>query len=214
MSHESEFEQPPPSQRGSGSVLLWILGIAALCLVLCCGAAGVAVWRFGETAKTFMANMSTNDPEEIRKRTAEMVDIDIPDKYRPLQAVNMVAFQLAVYQADPAPDGASGTLTLMEMTMGAGQEQQEEELRKSMQQQGAGQQFDVTKSETRQIEIGGETIPFEFSEATQGEQKKFHTVSGVFPGKRGTVMLQLVIPADEYDEAAVLQMLQSINSTQ
>lgn len=191
--------------------MLWILAIAALGLVVCCGAVGVLTWRFGAAARNIVANMATSDPDEIRKQTAEMVDISIPDTYRPMQGMNMVVVRMVMYQTDASPDGS---LMLMEMAMqqmGVDVPQQQQELRKSIEQQPANQNFQSSKSETREIEIRGEPIPFEFNEGTNaGQDQKIHMIRGVFRGKRGAVLLQLMIPDDDYDEDAVLEMLQSI----
>src|SRR5687767_7176147 len=102
-----------PQKSGGGSVLLWILAIAAVGLVVCCGGVGVVAWKF----RGFVAEMATSDPAEIRKQTAEMVDINIPDKYKPLQGMNMVVVRLVIYQTAPAADGSSAMLMLMAMTM-------------------------------------------------------------------------------------------------
>jgi hypothetical protein len=187
------------------NILLWVLGIGGLCLVACCGGAGIMAWKFG-------ANMATTDPAEVRKQTAEMVAMAIPDKYQPVTAMNMVAFRFVIYQTQPG-GSAGGMLMLMEWTMqsmGVDAKQQEQELRKSMQQQQGKQGFTPTNTETREIDIGGQTVAFEFSEGTGSGNVKMRSVSGVFRGKRGPVMLQLVVPEDEYDEEAVMQMLKSI----
>jgi hypothetical protein len=206
----------PPPKSGFSKALLWILSILAICLLLCCGGAGILMWRFGDAAKDFMANMATSDPNEIRQQTKEMVDIEIPDNYTPIQGMNMVAFQMVMYQTDQSPDGSPGMLMLMGMSMpGANAEEQEQQLRQSMQQQRGNQNFKARKTETREIEIKGEKVPFEFSEGTSAEQagqdKTIHMVSGVFRGNENRpVMLQLTLPDDQYDEDAVMEMLQSI----
>ncbi len=186
---EDNFQRPSPRPSGGSSVLVWVLGIGAVCLVVCCGGFGVMAWRL----KSFVADMATSDPAEIRKQTAEMVDITIPEKYTPVQGMNLVVFHMVMYQTDAAADAAAdnsrGMLMLMEMTMqqfGVDQQQQEQELRKSMRQQQGNQDFKSSKSETREIEIRGEKVPFEFSEGTaeqQGQEKRIYMVSGVFPGK-------------------------------
>src|SRR5688500_11557234 len=117
MVDQNEFYDNPPRKSGGSNVLLWILGIGALCLVVCCGAEGVMAWRVGNAAKNLVANLATSDPAEIRQQTAEMVDIDIPDTYRPVQGMNMVAIRMVMYQTDAAADGSMGMLMLMEMAM-------------------------------------------------------------------------------------------------
>ncbi len=195
---------------------MWVLGLGALALVVCCGGASILAWRFGSAAKDFMANMATSDPAEIRRQTKEMLNIAIPEQFQPMQGMNMVAFRMLMFQTDTAADGSSGMLMLMELPMqqmGVNAEEQERELRKSMQQQQANQGLTQTNSETRDIQIRGEPIAFEFSEGTnssQGQDKKIHMVGGVVRGNRGPVMIQFTLPEEQYDEAEVIETLQSI----
>lgn len=208
MADENFSHADAPRKSGS-SVLIWVLGIGAVCLVVCCGGGIFAVMRF----KDVVSNMATNDPAEIRKQTAEMIDISIPDKFRPMQGMNMVAIRMLMYQTDATASGGMGMLMLMEMPMqqmGVNAEEQEKELRKAAQQQN-NQGFAESKSETREIEIRGEKVPFQFSEGTpSGQDKPTHRVSGVVRGKRGPVMIQFTLPDDQYDEDEVIQTLESI----
>jgi hypothetical protein len=146
-----------------------------------------------------------------------MLDIDIPETYKPMQGMNLMAFRMVMYQTSQAEDGASGMLTLMQMTIdqpGVTAEQQEQQLRDSMRQQQANQDFEASKSETREIEIRGEKVPFQFSEGTVdqgGQQQSMHTVSGVVTGTQDrSVMIQITVPDEAYDEQAIVEMLQSI----
>lgn len=134
--------------------------------------------------------------------------------------MNMAIMRMIVYQTDPDQQPAEGMLMLMEMTMqkfGVDNQQQEQQLRQQMSQQTQAQRgnqnFKSSKSETREIEIRGEKIPFEFTEGVtsgQGQEKTVHMVSGVFQGKKGPVMIQIVEPDEDYDEEAVVKMLESI----
>jgi hypothetical protein len=207
MVDENAMPDYQPRKPGGSNTLVWVLAIGAGVLVICCGGLGVMAWK----AKSFVANLASSDPVEIRRQTAEMLEITIPDTFKPMQAMNMVAVRMVMYQTGAAP-GSPGMLMLMEMAIpGAGNaQQQEQQLRQSMRQQQSNQNFQASKSETREIEIRGEKVPFEFSEGTNSQGKAMHMVGGVVRGKRGPVMLQLIIPAEEYDEEAVLQMLQSI----
>lgn len=211
---DDNFSNAEPPRKTGSSFLIWFLGIGAVCVVVCCGGAAIVGIRFGGAMKDFLGKMSTQDPVEIRKQTAEMLDITIPDKFKPMQGMNMVAFRMLMYQTEPTPEGSMGMLMLMEMPMQqANGQQQEQELRKSMQQQQANQGFTSTKTETREIEIRGEKIPFEFGEGTHssgGKEQKIHMVSGVVHGKRGPVMIQFTLPDEQYDEDEVIQTLQSI----
>jgi hypothetical protein len=217
MASESQFSPGGPPPKSGSNTLLWMLGIGGLCLLLCCGGGVFVAWRLGSVAQDFVANMATSDPQEIRRQTQEMLDIDIPETYKPMQGMNLMAFRMVMYQTSQAEDGASGMLTLMQMTIdqpGVTAEQQEQQLRDSMRQQQANQDFEASKSETREIEIRGEKVPFQFSEGTVdqgGQQQSMHTVSGVVTGTQDrSVMIQITVPDEAYDEQAIVEMLQSI----
>lgn len=210
-------DNPPPQSGSNTKTILIITGVVAVCLLLCCGGGLMVAWKAADAFKTFAQNMVISDPDEIRKQTAEMVDIEIPASFQPHQGMNMVAVRFVMYETDANKDGSTGMLMLMEMAtqqFGVNPQQQEQELRKSMQQQQAGQGFTSSKSERREIEIRRQTVPFDFVEGTTtlapGQEKKTHMISGVFKGKRGPVMLQLMLPDEDYDEEAVMKMLQSI----
>jgi hypothetical protein len=208
--------QPPSSDSGTKVVLI-IVGIVAVCFLLCCGGAVVLGWRFANMAQSFVENMVVSDPDKIREMTSKMIDIEIPEMFDPAQGMDMVAVRFVMYQLDADDGGESGMLMLMEMgtqQLGANPQQQEQALRQQMQQQQQYQTFKSKKSETREFEIRGEKVKFEFTEGilddTPGSERKMHQVQGVFKGKRGPVMLQLMLPDDKYDDEEVTKMLQSI----
>src|SRR5688572_15949032 len=128
MVDENAMPDYQSRKSGGSNTLVWVLAIAAGALVLCCGGLGVVAWK----AKSFVANMASSDPVEIRRQTAEMLEITIPDTYRPLQATNLVVFRMLMYQTDAAASGAQGMLMLMEMAIqpqGVNAQQQEQQLR-------------------------------------------------------------------------------------
>lgn len=208
-----------PSSPDSGTkVVLIIVGVVAVCFLLCCGGAMMLGWRFANMAQTFVENMIVTDPDKIRDMTAQMLDIEIPEMLEPKQGMDMVAVRFVVYQLDRDAGGESGMLMLMEMgtqQFGVNPQQQEQELRKNMQQQQQYQNFKSKKSEKREFEIRGEKVAFEFTEGlldggVPDSERKVHQIQGVFKGKRGPVMLQLMLPDDKYDEEEITKMLESI----
>jgi hypothetical protein len=217
MADPNAYGEGPPARQGS-SAWAWILGIGGVALLLCCGGVGFGVWKVTQAAKQFIENAAIEDPVKIREQTAAMLQIEIPDKYQPKLGMNLGVFRMAIYQTEPEQPNPDDLLMLMEMTQfGANNQQQEQQLRQSMQQQmqqqRGNQNFKSSKSETREIEIRGKKVSFEFTEGITGEpgeEKTVHMVSGIVQGKTGPVMLQLVAPDENYDEAQVLKMLESI----
>ena len=78
-------------------------------------------------------------------------------------------------------------------------------------QQNQERRLEVTHSEERELEINGAPAKFEIVEAKDKETgKEYRSVSGTFHGKSGIAGLLLEIPAEEFDEAAVEKLLESI----
>jgi hypothetical protein len=102
---------------------------------------------------------------------------------------------------------------------GANTKQQREQMLRAMRQQ-QGQQpgqlndeLNEESSETREFTINGEKVPFEFIKGTGADHARaFRQVVGIFRVKAGTVMVMLMVPEGEYDEPAVVRMIESIRS--
>jgi hypothetical protein len=64
---------------------------------------------------------------------------------------------------------------------------------------------------TRVLEVMGQESPFKFSKGRFSETRELAwKVSGTFPTETGLVALIYVAPENEYDEQAVIRMIESI----
>jgi hypothetical protein len=130
-------------------------------------------------------------------------------------AVMGVGMKWVVYQKRGNPNAI---LMIMETTQpmqgGASLKQQREQMLRQMQQQGqrpgnVNTDLSEESTETREFTIGGEKVPFEFIKGTSA-QGPSRQVVGVFQGRNGVIMVMLIVPESDYDEAAVVRMLESI----
>ena len=141
MSTQEDFLNEPPRKQGMSSTakVLIILGsIAGVCMLVCCGG-GVFVWfKAKDAIQNFAQNFSTNDPQEIRARTAKIVHIDIPEQFPPMLALDLMFMKEIVY-------GTPNRSMVMIIEMGtqmlgpqgqAGGKQQRDEILRQMKQQG------------------------------------------------------------------------------
>jgi hypothetical protein len=222
MSTQEDFLNEPPRKQGMSSTakVLIILGsIAGVCLLACCGGVAFVGWKFQDFAKNFAANFTTNNPDEIRARTAKIVHIDIPEQFPPTLAFDLFFMKEIVYGH---PEKSKMVLILefdksMLGPQGAGTaKQQREEILRQMKQQGQqpgnmNTELDEESSETREFTIDGEKVPFEFIKGTARGGGPTRQVVGVFPGREGMVMLMVMVPESDYDEAAIVRMLESIS---
>jgi hypothetical protein len=223
MSTHDDFQGEGPTKQGMSStakVLLILGSIAGVCLLVCCGGVAVVGWKFQGAFKNFAENLTTKDPNEIRARTAEIVHIDIPDAFPPMQAFDLMVMKQIIYGK---PNGGS-MIVIVEINRqmqggqtAAGAKQQRQEILRQMRQQHQGQQpgninaeMNEESNETREFTINGEKVPFEFIKGSANGAPTRQVV-GVFAGRNGTtIMLMLMAPESEYDEAAVVKMIESI----
>jgi hypothetical protein len=154
----------------------------------------------------------TTSPEEISAIRDEMISgIDLPEGFEPRMGVNLplggLSLQMAVYSTSDVPDQGGTVLMLMHSTLPIS----DEDLRRQMDQQAGNQELTIESRETRAVEVDGETINFEFS---KGKMKKdgseMRQVSGLIPGRKGSVLLLMFVPEENWDEEQVLEILKSI----
>lgn len=224
MSTQEDFLNEPPRKQGMSStakVLIVLGSIAGLGLVVCCGGLAFVGWKFQDVAKKFAANLTTNDPPEIRARTARIVHIDIPDEFPPMLAIDLMFMKEILYGTPDKPNRPMLIIVEIDKNFlgqqgGANAKQQRQEILRQMKQQGqqsANMNTDINEesSETREFTINGEKVPFEFIKGTAAHGGvPTRQVVGVFQGRGGMVMLMLMVPESDYDEAAVVGMLESI----
>lgn len=206
MSMQEDWPDNPPQRRGmstTAKVLLILGGMFGVCCALCCGGA------------IFMGAKAVSvEPEGVRKVTAEIADIEIPENFEPQQSMNFGMFgsgMKTVIYIDKA--NAGSMLMLMQMSMGmANNAKQQADFEKGFQQ--GGMQNTHVKKESiklRDFEIRGKTAQFQFIKGSTNDGKNnVRQVIGAFSGKGGAAMLQLMVPEEHYDEDAVVKMLESI----
>jgi hypothetical protein len=195
----------------TAKVIIVVGALGSVGLALCCG----GLWWFGMRAQQLVRDVMpniTNNPAEIRKITDSMASIDIPEPWQPVMGMeSKIAFAMVVYSPDQSPEAR--VLMLMQVTAsGANQQQMQQQLRMQSSQQGMSQDITITSSETRTFTIDGQERDFLFAVGTNRNGDAVHQVTGVFPGKNGTVMLMMVEKDDDWDEAAVVEMIESIST--
>ncbi len=223
MSTQNDFPDEMPVRQGMSStakVLLVLGSVAGFFLLACCGGVVLLVVKFQGAMQSMAQNLSTKDPDEIRARTAKIVHIDIPAEFPPVIAFDWFVMKQIIY----GKQGRGSTVMIMEINSemmggkGAGnvREQRQEILRQLKQQQGQqGGNLDTDLAEeridTREFEIDGEKVPFDFikGRAANGGTA-MRQVAGLFPGRQGILMLFVMVPESEYDEEAVVKMIESI----
>jgi len=199
-----ERETKPGMSTGM-KVLIILLCVGGLFVLVCCG---------GGIYLASQMDMDVNDdPEATKKVTAEIIDIEIPEVFEPKSSMSMnwIFFEMKLAAYEAKDNKGMLMITEIDMPMAEGDEQQQAEMRKSMQQQNFGERsLTIIRSESREFEIRGETVKFQFAEAEDASDTPFRQVTGAFSGKGGAASLMLQIEEEQYDEEAVVKMLESI----
>lgn len=200
---EGEQSSEKSGMSSTAKVIIGIIAASVLTCAVCCG--GVFWW--------FSQRVST-DPAKVREMTESIVSIDIPAGWQPVMGMNWsLGAQMEFVVYSPDQTNQSRLLVLMEMQVqGANQQQMEQQMQMQMSQQGMNQDITVESSETRTFTIDGEEHDFVFAVGKNSAGDTVHQVTGVFPGKNGTAMLMMIDDDADWDEAAVVKMIESIST--
>lgn len=199
-------EKPKPPRRKSSNmrVIIIILSVCGLCCVLCCGAMGIAIWSV----------FPVTSPEGVRKATQDIVAIEVPQQFKPVAAMNLFGqLRFAIYQVGNSPDEGMLMIAAYSKQMQGPGQNPKQQMKDAMRQQGHQQvELDIEKSETKEFKIRGEDCKFQFAEAKNPEtDEEFRQVTGTFPCSFGEGMLLLQLPAEDFDQAEIEKMIESMH---
>jgi len=221
MSMHDDLQAEQPQKRGMSStakVLLVLGSITGVCMLTCCGVVGVGFLKFKDVIQEGIKNVAdatSSDPAVVKKRTAEVIEIDIPDEFTPVMMVgggfgefSMKEF-IYTHKANP-----NSVLVIVESNQplqpGQSAQQQREAMIQGVRQ---GQQFSLDMQEesreTRDFTINGEDVPFEFIKG-KAHGVPTRKVVGVFSSRQGTIMLMLLVAESDYTDEKIVAMIQSI----
>jgi hypothetical protein len=217
MSQPMNPYDPPeynrPGMSGTAKVLLGV-GIGCLVfLILCCGFFGFSGYMMARMAK----NSIIKDPDEIRRVTADIVNIEIPASLPPMFGVDMKAPILgttlitgAAY-GDPEPGNALLLGPFAANIMD--EETMRTQWRQSMRNSGRDdweEDVDIQESETHETEVNGEPAKFKVARGKSRKQGEVWQVAGGFRGKSGSAFLIMKVKSDEFTKEQVLAILDSM----
>jgi F0F1-type ATP synthase membrane subunit c/vacuolar-type H+-ATPase subunit K len=203
-------DAPRPAKKkgmSTGAKVAIVLGIAGgVCLLVCCGVVGFFVNKVQKSI--------TVDPAAVAKiRESILTSINLPADFNPKMGMDLTiagqGMKMAVFGRGAGPEPQDGAmLMLMQFPAGADPQQMQQQMERNM---GKQTQIKVESTESKLVQIDGSEVKFEFVKGkTQDGGQDVRQVTGVFPGKQGMVMLMLLLPDADFDEAAVTSMLESI----
>lgn len=204
MSMHEDLQAEQPQKRGMSStakVLLVLGSIAAVCMLGCCLSLAFFGLKFKDVIQEGIKNVAeatSSDPAVVKQRTAEVIEIEIPDEFTPVMMVgggigefSMKEF-IYTHNADP-----NSVLVIMESNQprqpGQDAKQQREQMLHGVRQ---GQQFSMDiqeeSKETRNYSINGEDVSFDFIKG-KAHGVPARKVVGVMSGRHGTILIMLIV---------------------
>ena len=216
-----------PSAAGSAGgreakAFAWLFGAAGLVVLICCG--GALSW--------VTSIEKVDDPARVRDVAATLLTVEVPPRFEPAQAILMPPPPLlgwlhggradevryAVKNAEdaagdaPAPGGLDrGRLLLVRLS---GEERgAPPSAREAAAQMGDGEVRTVTTRDGRAIEFAfGTALDQPGDEPDPGEPNPDarRKVFGAFREGAATYLIDLSLPPEDYDEAEVTALLESI----
>ncbi len=203
-------------KKGLGCGCLVLIGLAvlaALLMFLCCGG---ALWMGAH-----FASSASLDPEVTVAVTEEIVRMDIPEGLEPTGSIDVewpVVGGKAATGVAYADESTESVLILASFGEVFDDEPEQDELLRQfdedvLREQGFSPQTNVPEWDVdqREIEVRGEPVPFRFAvgeDINTGARRI--EVTGRFEGEDGPVKFWLRADADQYDEARIVQAIESI----
>lgn len=210
MSNPSEVQEflPPQPERGCSFTALLMLGLlGGLVILVCVGLCGLGMYLF---------NLSeTTVAEEIAQIQQEIVSLELPEFLEPIYAEKMDNFLLSLRVCKYRHREGRGLLKVIAVDWKKGDEKTlEQEWLDELSHLPAQDEIrllEVTQSETREITVGQQSVPFRFEEGQDlSSATRYRQVSGDFTTAAGSVRLILQLEAEVWEDEAVMQLLNSL----
>lgn len=208
----------PKKGMGAGAKVLIILGIVAgVGLLICCGGAGMFMWKAKPTV--------TQVPTEVTTRTTAILPVEIPeDKWEPAMHMSMsvpfiMDMSIAHWKSKLDDGGMILTRVLLKVKDdNASQEQIDQQMEQAFSQgggngqQGEGQmaQLNVDKSEDRTVTMLGKETTLKYVEGKRpGSDDEWREIKGSVKDGDSIIVIRVQAKAENFDEAEIIEMLES-----
>lgn len=207
----------------STKVILAVLGVGGVLALVCCG--GLAWWgnrvfqdfkqQFEESIAEIeqMDDIYVDDPAQIAELTATIVAIDIPARYEPYLGEDHTSVDVLRKQVNYSSDDDLGGILIREMLAGdvTTREEAAQILADELTEEGWFYEFEPASTEQRTFTINGEECVFEFRAGNDPDSgDDVREVVGAVPSGGGVAYLAFYDTAENWDEAAIVAMIESI----
>ncbi len=220
---QDEFVAPQVVEKqgmsGGARVLLVLGGIFGLCLLLCCGGVITLAIKGPKLVEDYVDNAVSEDPVVIAQRREELLDIDIPESFKPKGSMDVVipfvdkrAMMIVAYEGDPSSNSVV-LVGLGDAFSEMSPEEMEIKIKESLEKEGLGQPENDANLEnkTKNFTIGGRKTTFVYGTEVdeEGNAIRFH-VTGTVRGKQAPVFVMITADADKFSEEDLDKIIESI----
>jgi hypothetical protein len=215
--------QSDEGMSSSTKVLLAVLGGGGLLALACCGGVGWLGYRAWESFQQTIQESITqieeldeiyvDDPARIAELTATIVDIRIPARYEPYLGEDHTSVDFFRKQVHYGSNDDVGGIVIREMLAGdlTTREEAARILAGELTEEGWFYEFEPVSTEQRTFTINGEECSFEFRTGTDPDSgDNVREVVGTVPSGGGVAYLVVYDTTANWDEAAIVAMIESI----
>ena len=209
------YDTPEYSRPGMSGTTKVLLGMGIGCgvlVLLCCGFFGASTFWLVRTAQHAL----TQDPEEIRRLTDQIVNIKIPESLPPKAGMDLsvpiVGSKFMTWVAYGVEDDRNG-LFLAQFAEGlVKEEDMRTQWKDSMRQSGQNDWDDIKVEESDKVDvpINGSPATFTIAKGQDSKSKEVWQVMGSFHGKGGPAMLVLKVDTDDFTREQLFEILNSM----
>ncbi len=205
--------QTPPPGMSSGAKVLLGLGIGCgVVVLLCCGGGVAAMFFFGRG----LQRATSEDPETIRRVTAEIVSIEVPPQLEPQMSLDYsVPFvNRKVMMAIYGQKEDKSMLALFQVDEKFGNPKvMRAQFEQSMEESGRNEwnEVELKEAETLKLEINGTDAEFKVGLGQRNkDDRHVWQATGTFEGKGGPAMLFMQLNAEDFTKEDAMAVLKSM----
>lgn len=189
--------------KGTKIALGIVAGLVLLCI--CIGIGGfIGLYYVGDQ----VTQSVVDNPEDVAVIADGIADYDLPPGYS--EAFGMSLFGFDMVALTGADDRQMIMLMQFPQALGLDQAAMEQQMQESMQQQTGRQNLDLEVVDEVTTTIRDETVTLTIREGTDESGEGLRQLTGIFPGKDGTVLLMVMGPLQNWDQAGVDAFIASI----
>jgi hypothetical protein len=217
MGEERNLEELPEARASSFTMVLGVTGIVLGLGVLFCGGVAAYVASTGPSGKDAETHPAPPAPdlENIRTTARKIADVDLPPGFEPLRNGSSPMMMVVTFGRPdvPATELTIGRIEQSSIPTDSSPETQANRMLQMLEMGGGTTTIlrGTNSTTTRELTVLGQPASFKTMRGAVGPNEvRVTKVIGSFRTKAARIVLSYTIPEEEYDEDAVVRMIESI----